>query len=385
MKFYTNFLMALLLILSGVCLSCNKKVDPNNKIWAWYSGKLKYTPAQWDSVFTKASDAGIDAIILECHGGYPEVVGDTMDLVDNAAIAIINNALPFAKKHNVELHAWIWTTNRTEQSWRRLHPDYYQVNAQGESCLDIKLYNREHYRWLCPSRPENTQYLKDRVSELAKIDGLAGVHLDFIRFPDAILPYALHESRGVVQDKVYPLWDFCYCDVCREKFKSVSGIDPLDLEDPTSNQEWMQFRWDLMSSFASDIAAEIKSHGKVASAAVFASPDESKKLVRQDWANFRNMDILFPMLYHKFYGWDDSMVETATREGVDALAAANNPAALCTGLFVGHVPSDRLNEFFTMVRNGGSTGICLFSIEGIEKTPGYWDSLMAVPQVLSKR
>ena len=326
--------------------SCTDKnnTNANNKVWAWYAGKLKFTPEQWDTVFLKASKAGIDAIILECHGGYPEVIGDTMDLVDNAAMQIIKNALPYAKKHNIELHSWIWTTNRCEHSWRKLHPDFYQVNAQGESCLDIKLYNREHYRWLCPSRPENLEYLKDRVRELAQIEGLAGVHLDFIRYPDAILPYALHESRGVVQDKVYPLWDFCYCNVCRSNFKSVSGIDPLDLEDPTANEQWMEYRWSLMAKFASEIAAEIKSNGKIASAAVFASPYESKKLVRQDWANFRNMDYLFPMLYHKFYGWDDMMVETATREGVEALANANNPAILCTGLFTGHVPAERIDE-----------------------------------------
>jgi hypothetical protein len=60
-----------------------------------------------------------------------------------------------------------------------------------------------------------------------------------------------------------------------------------------------------MANMASEIAAEIKRCGKVSSAAVFASPEESKKLVRQDWANFRNFDYLFPMIYHKFYGFDD--------------------------------------------------------------------------------
>ena len=63
----------------------------------------------------------------------------------------------------------------------------------------------------------------------------------------------------------------------------------------------MKFRWDALANMASEIAKEIKSHGKIASAAVFASPEESKKLVRQDWANFQNVDVLFPMIYHKFY------------------------------------------------------------------------------------
>lgn len=371
---------ALLIVLTSLMLlGCNanneQKVDPSKKVWAWMAGKTTTTDNEWDHFFGNASKAGIDAIILECHGGYPEVLGDSTAFRDSAAIKIIETALPFARKYNIELHAWIWTTNRTEMSLRNAHPDWYQVNAQGESCLDIKLYNREHYRWICPSRSEALEYMKERVSELAEIEGLAGIHLDFIRYPDAILPYGLHESRGVVQDKVYPLWDFCYCDVCRENFRDKTGIDPLTLQDPTANDAWMQYRWDVLASFASELCEVIKEHGKVASAAVFASPEESKKLVRQDWVNFRNIDIIFPMIYHKFYDWKDPMVETATRQGVEGLRAAGNPATLCSGLFVGHVPVDRIPEFFDYATKGGSTGICLFSLEGINRTEGYWEAL----------
>jgi len=361
-----------------------KPVDQNKKVWAWMSGKTTMTTEQWEHYFREASKAGIDAIILECHGGYPEVIGDSTAFRDNAAIQIIKTALPYAKKHHIELHAWIWTTNRTEMSLRRAHPDWYQVNALGESCLDIKLYNREHYRWLCPSRPETIQYLKERVAELAEIDGLAGIHLDFIRYPDAILPYGLQESRKVVQDKVYPLWDFCYCDVCRKNFKDKTGIDPMDLKDPTSNAEWMQYRWDALANVASELCKEIKSHGKIASAAVFASPEESKKLVRQDWANFKNIDVIFPMIYHKYYGWPDQMVETATREGVEALKAHNSSGYLCSGLFVGHVPQDRIPEFFHYANNGGSKGICLFSLEGIDRKEGYWKDLRKATKKFKK-
>ena len=365
--------------------SCKEKSNNSEeKVWAWVSGSLKMTDEKMEEYFSKSKECGIDAIIMECHGAKPSIL-DSTTFRDDAAIEIISRASTFAKKYDIELHAWIWTTNRTEITLREAHPEWYQVNAQGKSCVDIKLYNREHYRWLCPSHPEVTEYLKDRVRELAEIDGLTGIHLDFIRYPDAILPYGLHESRGVVQDKVYPLWDFCYCDTCRENFKQLTGIDPIELEDPTSNQEWMQYRWDLMSKMASDIAAEIRKCGKVASAAVFASPEESKKLVRQDWANFRNFDYLFPMIYHKYYDFDDPWVETATREGVEALKAANNDAKLCSGLFVGHVPADRIPEFIKYVKDGGSNGICFFSLEGINHTPDYWTKLKESLSVFAGR
>lgn len=372
-SYVKSTLMALLI--AFVFVSCTKQDNSDKKVWAWMSGKTTISTDKWDHYFSEASNAGIDAIILECHGGYPEVMGDSTSFRDSAAIYIIETALQYSQKYDIELHAWIWTTNRTEMSLRNAHPEWYQVNAQGESCLDIKLYGREHYRWLCPSRPETTQYLKERVSELAQIEGLAGVHLDFIRYPDAILPYGLHESRNVVQDKVYPLWDFCYCEVCRAKFKELSGVDPIDLEDPTSNEEWMQYRWDALANMASEVAAQIKAHGKVSSAAVFASPEESKKLVRQDWANFKNVDVFLPMIYHKFYGWEDESVLRATREGVEALKTAGNQGVLTSGLFVGHVPVDRISEFFGYARDGGSTGVCLFSLEGVDRTPGYWEKL----------
>jgi uncharacterized lipoprotein YddW (UPF0748 family) len=375
----------ILLVLMGIGMQATaKSVAPEKKVWAWMSGKTTMSPEVWDHFFSKASQAGIDAILLECHGGYPEVIGDSSSFRDNAAIQIIKTALPYAKKYNIELHAWIWTTNRTEMSLRKAHPDWYQVNALGQSCLDIKLYNREHYRWLCPSRQETIQYLKDRVAELGEIKGLVGIHLDFVRYPDAILPYGLQQSRNVVQDKVYPQWDFCYCDVCRKNFKAKTGIDPLDLKDPTSNAQWMQFRWDALANVASEVCKEIKAHGKIASAAVFASPEESKKLVRQDWAKFRNIDILFPMIYHKFYDWPDSMIQTATRQGVETLKTAKSSGYLCSGLFIGHVPMDRIPEFFKYAIDGGSKGICLFSLEGIDKKEGYWEALGAAVKDFKK-
>lgn len=365
-----------------ISLSCSRKIyytankeQLNKKVWAWMSGKIAMTPEQWEHYFSCASSAGIDAIILECHGGNPEIQGDTTDYTDKGAITIIKTAIPYAKKYNIELHAWIWTTNRTEMNLREAHPELYQVNALGQSCLDIKLYNREHYRWLCPTRPGTTEYLKARVAELAEIDGLAGIHLDFIRYPDAILPYGLHKSRGVLQDKVYPLWDHCYCEACRDAFRKKTGIDPIKLEDPTSNTEWMQFRWDAIAKVASELCKEIKSHGKIASAAVFASPEESKKLVRQDWANFKNIDVIFPMIYHKFYDKPDEWIETATMEGVDALRKHRSSAYLCSGLFVGHVPKEKIDEMFGYAIKGGSKGICLFSLEGVDRTNGYWDAL----------
>ncbi|MFT4223668.1 putative glycoside hydrolase [Dysgonomonas sp.] len=378
-----TILKLLILLIMSFMLSCgiSKKhtIDDSRKAWAWMSGKLSHTDEVWDYYFRNASKAGIDAILLECHPGVPDTTYLRDDFVGAQAIETVKRALPYARKYNIELHAWMWTENRGELNLRKAHPEWYMVNRDGKSVVENKLYGREHYRFLCPYHPEVTEYLKDRASELAEIDGLAGVHLDFIRYPDVILPSKLQASRGVVQDKEYAEWDHCYCDLCRSLFKEKTGIDPIEMEDPSQNKAWKQFRYDGIVHVASEVCKAIKEKGKIASVAVFPHPDTARTLVRQDWPRFRNIDYIFPMVYHKFYTDEDSWITEATRAGLEELKANNNPAKECTGLFVPHIPVDSISYMIDLAIKGGSTGICFFSLEGIksaeDKGIPYWEKL----------
>jgi uncharacterized lipoprotein YddW (UPF0748 family) len=196
-----------------------------------------------------------------------------------------------------------------------------------------------------------------------------------------ILPNKLHASRGVVQDKEYPEWDHCYCDVCRKLFKEKTGIDPLDLEDPSQNEEWKKFRYDGIVKTASEFAKTVKEKGKSSSAAVFPHPDTARKLVRQDWPRWENVDYFFPMVYHLFYvdrNHHDWITE-ATKAGVKELKANKNRAKEVTGLFIGHVPIDSISYMINLAVEGGSTGICFFSLEAVRRMDmrgiPYWDKL----------
>jgi len=361
--------MALFIMAAAACGQQEKPFA----VYAWLAGRVDMPDEQLEDYFSKAADAGISGIFLECHGGYPTVLGDSTSFRDSAALVILRRAVPYARKYGVELHAWMWTTNRCEQALLKAHPEWYEVNGLGESLAEIEMYNRKHYRFLCPTHDGVEDYLKDRVRELAEVEGLTGIHLDFIRYPDAILPYGLHESRGVVQDKVYPQWDCCYCDECRAAFKAQTGIDPLELEDPTACEEWMQFRWDAMARLADNLLKEIRSCGKVATAAVFATPEESRKLVRQDWVQFKHADALLPMIYYDAYAQPREWIEKAAGEGVEALAAAGNKALLYAG-----VPMPRDGNFrqcIDLARAGGAHGICFFSLEALSRHPERWDAL----------
>lgn len=370
--------IALLLLVTLTSVEGKKKFGYR----AWLAGKYDMPEELLEKYFQKAADCGIEAILLECHGGYPDILQDSTSFRDSAALVTLRRAAVYAKKYNIELHAWMWTTNRCEKNLRDQHPDWYQVNGEGHSVTEVKLYGREHYRFLCPSHQESVEYMKERVRELAEVDGLAGIHMDFIRYPDAILPYGLHASRGVVQDKVYPFWDCCYCDECRALFKARTGRDPLELEDPNADKEWLEFRWEQMAKFASAIAAEIKACGKESSAAVFASPEESRKLVRQDWTSFTDTDCMYPMIYHSSYAKTAQWVETAAREGVKELKAKARKGYYGKGkkapeLYAGVIGPYRNGgtaDLIKFAQKSGADGICFFCLESFERSNS-WDDL----------
>ena len=143
--------------------------------------------------------------------------------------------------------------------------------------------------------------MRDTVRELAAIPGLTGIHLDYIRHPDAILPSGLWSKYGIMQDKVYPPYDYGYTEYSRKIFKSRFGVDPIELKDPEANRDWLQYRLDTVVDLVNKyLVPAAKAGGKKITAAVFPGPSLARTMVRQDWGRFE-LDAFLPMLYHSFY------------------------------------------------------------------------------------
>ena len=154
--------------------------------------------ADWRREFDADARAGIDGIIPEVYNGRQTLFRSTRLPVRapwlETAIPIAARRRPRSARVDV-VHA---------VSHRRVikqHPDWYNVNAKGESAVDKPAYV-DYYKFLDPARPEVREFVRDTVRELAAIPGLTGIHLDYIRHPDAILPSGLWSKYGIVQDKV---------------------------------------------------------------------------------------------------------------------------------------------------------------------------------------
>jgi len=336
-------------------------MNEGRKNWAWIATDLKSTDEEWKRKFARWRDSGVDAVL-------PEVFGSRAAFYASGHLPVaaewLETILPIARAEGLEVHAWTWMMPCNIRKVQEKHPEWFNVNRKGESSLEKPPYV-SYYRFLCPSRPEVHELLQRRVTELAQYDELDGIHLDYIRYPDVILGAALQSKYGIVQDREYPEYDSCYCDMCRRDFREMSGIDPTELDDPSASEAWRQFRYDRITNIVNTQLIPIaREHGKAMTAAVFPY----WKHVRQEWRAW-HLDGILPMLYHSFYEEDIAWIGEQVEAGVRSLP---EKIPLYSGLFAPSLSPEELSQAMAISFEGGARGVSLFSVGAMSDE--HWQS-----------
>ncbi len=310
--------------------------------WIWYNIDGK-TEVEMEHALKHMEEIGVTGILAS---------GD---------ITQLRRFVKKAATYRIVIHAWFVTMNRRDIS--RIHPEWLSVNRLGQSLADTKAYV-DYYKFVCPALPEVRTYIKNRIEELCKIKGLAGVHLDYIRYVDAILPIGLQPKYGIVQDRVYPQWDYGYHPYMRSIYKQKAGVDPLDLPDPNRDTSWQEFRWGQVTEVVKEIDTLVRSYGKVLTAAVFPTPEMSKKMVYQDWDKWP-LEEAFPMLYHNFYNEEIDWIGAKVKEDVALVHAGTRIVA---GLFTPALeqPEQLLRAIKVSLKNG-ALGVALFGLDPLKE------------------
>jgi uncharacterized lipoprotein YddW (UPF0748 family) len=279
-------------------------------------------------------------------------------LVSGGETAVLATA---AHDEGLEFHRWIWVLNRNGDRWaKENHPEWYSVSRSGDSSLEKPPYVG-YYQWVCPTREAVREYLAGVVDGIARDARVDGVHLDYIRHPDVILPKGLWAKYDLVQDREYPEFDFCYCDVCRSTFERRFGRDPLALADAPADADWRRFRWDSVTGVVRRLAETVHARGKPITAAVFPTPDLARALVRQSWDEWP-LDAVFPMLYHEFYEESIEWVGASAGEGVAALSGAR---PLYAGLYLPSLSPEELAAGVRVALDAGAGGTATFEMDGL--------------------
>ncbi len=308
--------------------------------WTWVHGNGD-SDTVWRAKFQRLADAGITGVL---------VGGGDLDILTAAAHGA-----------GLSFHAWTWMLNRSgDARVKAEHPEWFDVSRNGDSSLTHPPYVG-YYQWLCPTRPEVRAYLDAIVDEAAAHPGVDGVHLDYIRHPDVILPRGLWSKYHLVQDHEMPEYDFCYCQVCRDTFKAQYGTDPLQLPAPSADQAWRQFRYDSVTDLVKGLARRAHARGKAISAAVFPTPMIARTLVRQAWDTWP-LDVVFPMLYHSFYEEEIPWIGRGVAQGVAALPASE---PLYAGLYLPSLDPRELAAAVRTARDNGAAGVSCFDSGGL--------------------
>jgi len=328
----------------------NEQQSSDFRVWLWMGGKESWKTSQWDSLFSALHDSGVYGILTQ------------------ADAATLRNVIPLARKHNVHVEMWLITMMNNDSVLVSDHPDWFVVNREGKSSVSNPAYVG-YYRFLCPANPGVMPYLKSRIDQYLAIPGLEGIHLDYIRYPDVILPRALWSTYGIIQDREYAAYDYCYCEFCRKKYISLGGNDPLTMEKPEEDLVWRQFRYKQITSVVRELAVQCHNRQTKFSAAVFPGPAIARQLVRQSWEQWP-LNEVFPMLYQSFYSESLDWIRRQTSEGVEAL---QDNVPLYSGLYLPALSPRELHTAIQKSIEGGAAGICIFNLEAM--TPGHWDVL----------
>jgi len=359
-----------LMALAFMLVSCGNRPQEAEypMFWSWMENR---EGLDLDSLFVHLDEAGIDGLMLY----LPDTEG-------------YRKAIELAKEHGITLYAWIWTLNPRGDRQRLLeeHPEWFDVNREGNSLKDYKAYVNS-YKFLSAALPEVREYVKENVRRVCEMDGIEGICLDYCRIVDGVLPISLSYNYSITQDtEVYPQWDFGYHPAALERFQAEYGYDPRTLQDPTRDEKWCRFREDLISEVANLAAETAHSYGKSVCASPFATVKLASFMVAQNFHDW-DLDLVFPMVYSDFYSMEPSFVLDAVRQNnrdrnPKTLLYCGLGAELGSGETDGDVES--LLENMDQAFQGGAQGISLYTVAGLN-TPqkrqifkAYADSLRAI-------
>ncbi len=268
------------------------------------------SPLDVSSIVVNCARAGFTDIFFQVRGNatafYPSRVEpwgfelhgkDVANTGKDPGWDPLQTAVSWAKRYNIRLHAYInvlpgWRGMKDPprsagQLWTA-HPDWFMVDSTGAKMRPTSAW----YSFLNPAHPAVRGHLMQVAAELARYD-VAGLHLDYIRFP------------------------YDYKDVAREVYRNASSaeikahstfsfdrVSLAAMKSSTSRRKWDEFRRESVSQVVRDLHSVFKKNRgpqTVVSASVLADFSDGYNQAFQDsrrWTKEGRVDWVVPMNYN---------------------------------------------------------------------------------------
>jgi len=339
----------------------------------------------------KCKRANIDVIVMDVkdsNGGlywkskrFPQAIARGYENFD-----LLENLVREAHAVGIKVDAWLvdYMEGASGAAFRG-HPEWAQLNPDGETTLSEKLgkKNPYPYLWMCPARrPGYTdQWLIPLYEEIVTNYKVDSVHHDYVRYMGDVAPDA-----------------YCFCDYCLkhiprhamlsyetrpdERYRVKHGQPRIEANwwsDPTMlPADWDQrdrrekadfilngrtipggpddmryFFYDYRSrqieTFVREVAESVKRiNPKVGvSAAVFKNPVLSGRFIGQSWDRWNNwIDVYMPMTYRShFAGGFESYLDHLTEATQRQLEWINRGRPLYAGIATTYLYREEYQPF----------------------------------------
>ena len=246
---------------------------PPEEIRAVWTSATAHNPRGWDGLMHTLSKLGINTLFIHLQSAGTSLYKTrTYGHADT-----LTEALAAGKKQGVAVHAWVtcWTLDgaNAEQTAQLTREDRLMRDAAGNALP-----------WLCPSQPENRALIIAGLRDLARL-GVQGIHLDYVRYP---------EARG------------CYAPATRKAFETAQGKPvstwPADvLTGGSQATDFQRFRCDTITAFVREAQTAVRTINPSVrlSAAVYPGADAAA-ILGQDWPGWVRdglIDFACPMIY----------------------------------------------------------------------------------------
>lgn len=310
----------------------------------WDHDGVGWYPGDWDRTARDLKAAGINTLFVNTLWAglahYPSKIvpeshtyrkfGDQMKAASAAA-----------RKYGLEIHAWVvlWQINNA--------PPEFQAQMRKEGRLQ-QAADGTKLTWLNPVLEANQRYMLSAIEELARNYDLDGIHLDYVRYPDANADFS-PATRAAFE----------------RSLGRASGAWPASVRNGGANQDrFRTWRAGVITDFVKATRRslkQIKPDLKL-SAAVWGGYPDTIASIGQDWGAWLRdgqFDFVCPMNYA-----DDTYKFSALTQKQVTLPGAKNRIIPGIGVTAAEsqLSADKVIEQIAIARRLGTPGFALYKL-----------------------
>jgi uncharacterized lipoprotein YddW (UPF0748 family) len=299
------FITSIIILSLFTSLSCKAQSGPevtSPRLGVWITvfspEEVLYSTESIDRLIETCKSTGIKDIYIQVYRAgkafYDSDIADSTPYKKMVAACgkdPVKYLIRKATINDISLHAWMnvlsVSQNTDADIIKKLGKNVITVDQHGRSAFADKgpddldgYYIREKQVFLEPGDKRVRDYLGSIATELIKkYPGLAGLHLDYIRYPRIVpfVPGSRFNSHGI---------SYGYGENNIISFKEKTGIDVTKMENSRDNfQKWDSWRRGQVTATVRELSEKVRalSPSLKISCTIIASADMTYLTTFQDW------------------------------------------------------------------------------------------------------